>query len=403
MSDPKFRESTLLLLLDGGAGVGTHFLEWGRQAESQWELRIFSNEEDVLAISGQENVVAVFLDQKFSAPENVARKHLREVIPGVPLVLIREGRAIEHAFELMNAGVVDRSVARGASPQELDQFLTGIIGSAPLRQLREGRGDSKEPSGESLREARGALEIQKEHLLGLCFRILHSFYPLLAIRTQAVVEICRRMSNTGFFNEEERRGLQTASWIYDLGLIAIERSVLHRMFFPDESMDLEESDLFKHHPIIGQTLAAFVDPLRAVGEIVRSHHERFDGEGYPDGVAGHRIPWAARCLAVAVAFTESDLPRLEAAEKIQEQSGSAFDPEAVRLFFQTNPVSRLPDNVREVLMGELGVGMRLARGIVTRSGMLLMPKGRELSSQEVAKLRNHAQLNLVTERILIYR
>ncbi len=395
-----------MVLLDSGSEFLTDFLDWERLSDSKWKLRIFSNEEEVLAISGQEDVVAVFLDQKFGAPESAARKHLREVIPGVPFVLIREGREIEPAFELMNAGVVDRSVSRGTSTQELDRFLSGIMESAPLGQLRELRrrgGDSKEIPDESLREARGALEIQKEHLLGLCFRILHSFYPLLAIRTQAVVEICRGMLHTKFFNEEERRGLQTASWIYDLGLIAIERSVLHRMFFPVESMDPEEAEVFRHHPIIGQTLAAFVDPLRSVGEIVRSHHERFDGEGYPDGLAGHRIPWAARCLAVAVAFAESDLPRLEAAEKIQEQSGSAFDPEAVRLFFQAHPVSRLPDNVREVLMGELGVGMRLARGIVTRSGMLLMPKGRELNAQEVAKLRNHAQLNLVTERILIYR
>jgi len=78
------------------------------------------------------------------------------------------------------------------------------------------------------------------------------------------------------------------------------------------------------------------------------------------------------------------------------------DPEAVRLFFQTNPLEDLPENVREVLLAELRPGMKLARGLVSPTGMLLMPEGQDLTALAIAKLNNHSRLRLVTERILVY-
>lgn len=251
-------------------------------------------------------------------------------------------------------------------------------------------------------KAHDVLSVSFEHSLGLCFRLISSFYPLLGRQTQAVVEICRAMAASESFTHEDRHILITSSWIYDIGLVALERPVLHKLFSRPQTCTPDEHAMLRHHPIIGQTLAAFVDPLQSVGSTIRAHHERFDGSGYPDGLAGGHIPWAARCLAVAVAFVQSGMPKTEAAEYLQEESGVGLDPEAVRLFFRTNHVSDLPRNVREVLMSELIPGMQLARGIVTPSGMLLLPEGLELNSISIDKLNNHNRLNLVAERILVY-
>jgi HD-GYP domain-containing protein (c-di-GMP phosphodiesterase class II) len=270
-------------------------------------------------------------------------------------------------------------------------------------------GEWIEGAGEALgRDAelavlKGTIALQREHFLGFCFRLLHAFDPLLAMRTEQVVEISRTMGQSGVFEASERETFRTASWLFDIGLVSVPRNLLMRMREASGRVGEDEVELFQHHPVIGQTLAAFVDPLRSVGEVIRAHHERFDGSGYPDGLAGDRIPWVARCLAVAVAYVESGLPPLEAAERIQGESGAGFDPEAVRLFFQTHPVTKLPRNVREVLMAELEEGMHLAKGITTRAGVLLVPAGQELSAVLVAKLKNHARLHLVTERILVFR
>ena len=79
------------------------------------------------------------------------------------------------------------------------------------------------------------------------------------------------------------------------------------------------------HPIYPQTLATFVDSRPALGETIRAHHERFDGRGYPDGIAGKNIPWTARCLAVAVDFVESGLPKQAALDAILAGSGQAYE------------------------------------------------------------------------------
>jgi response regulator RpfG family c-di-GMP phosphodiesterase len=204
------------------------------------------------------------------------------------------------------------------------------------------------------------------------------------------------------FTDEERIVLSASSWIYDIGLLSMDKATVQKFMYREEKCSDEERVLFRTHPIMGQKLAAFVNPLRGLGVTIRAHHERYDGMGYPDSLAGESIPWAARCLAVAVAFVEAGLPKREAAAHLQEQSGRRFDPEAVRLFFKTNSIVELPANIREVLLSDLEVGMRLARGIASPSGMLLVPSGRELDAVAISKLKNHSHLNLLSERLLIY-
>jgi response regulator RpfG family c-di-GMP phosphodiesterase len=273
---------------------------------------------------------------------------------------------------------------------------------ATSKALLEGEVDRITRQKGELDRALDALRVNFEHSLGLCFRLISTFYPLLGRQAQGVVEICRAMAASEYFSDAERHALMTSAWIYDVGLVALDRGLLHRLLMAPENCSPEEHALMRYHPIIGQTLAAFVDQLQEVGVTIRGHHERFDGTGYPDGLAGQSIPWTARCLAVAVAFVQSGLGREQAVEFLQKESGRGFDPEAVRLFLRAVRLSDLPRNVREVLMAELQPGMQLARGILTPSGMLLVPEGQVLTDLAISKLGNHGQLQLVTERLLIY-
>jgi response regulator RpfG family c-di-GMP phosphodiesterase len=287
------------------------------------------------------------------------------------------------------------SQEQNARAQELEELKAGKQAlEEELVRLTRQKGE--------LDEAHDALRVNFEHSLGLCFRLISTFYPLLGRQAQGVVEICRAMAASEYFTEAERHALMTSAWIYDIGLVALDRGLLHRLLIHPQECSEQERTLLRYHPIIGQTLAAFVDQLQEVGITIRAHHERFDGTGYPDGLAGQSIPWTARCLAVAVAFVQSGLPRERAVEFIQTESGSGFDPEAVRLFLRSTRISDLPENVKEVLMAELQPGMRLARGIVAPSGVLLLPEGQVLTELAISKLGNHGDLHLVTERLLIY-
>ncbi|MEI6870749.1 MAG: HD domain-containing phosphohydrolase [Verrucomicrobiota bacterium] len=348
---------------------------------------------------------------------------VRALQPDCSRLLITGSLAVDTLIDAINEGEIYRFIAKPWERGELVATIHNAINRSVL--LTENRhlhvqalelNEKLENTNADLRSNLSLLTEQKRHLdrahdalrqnfehsLGLCFRLISTFYPLLGRQAQAVVEICRAMAATEYFTDAERHVLMTSAWIYDIGLVALDRPLLHKLFTRPESCSPEEHALLRHHPIIGQTLAAFVDQLQAVGATIRAHHERFDGSGYPDGHAGENIPWTARCLAVAVAFVQSGLPKAQACEILRGESGLGFDPEAVRLFFRATRLSDLPRNVREVMMAELRGGMELARGIVTPSGLLLVPEGQVLTDLAVLKLQNHSMLRLVTERLLVY-
>jgi hypothetical protein len=170
---------------------------------------------------------------------------------------------------------------------------------------------------------------------------------------------------------------------------------------PDQLTERERGMLHSH-PVYGQTLAALVDSRTEVGEVIRAHHERYDGRGYPDGLAGEAIPWPARCLAVAVGFVESGLSKSAAIDAILAKSGSDYDPEAVRLFLKVSNLVQLPKQVREITLHELEPGMVLANGIYSPHGLLLIGEGQALSPGTISKIRSHNQVTPISQRLLVY-
>ncbi len=254
----------------------------------------------------------------------------------------------------------------------------------------------------ALDDANRELATSYDHSLDLCRRILATYDPYLGGQTKAVVEIVQHMAVTEHFNDQERRALHTSAWLCDLGLIGIPRDLLRDFRLNPGHLSEQERESIKNHPIYSQTLASYVDPAPLVAETIRAHHERFDGDGYPDGLRGLSIPWTARCLAVVVWFVESGLSKDKAIDAIMAESGKAFDPEAVRLFLKTTYLAQLPRQVREIMIEELKPGMVLANGLYSPHGLLLVGEGQTLSASTIAKIRNHNLTSTISQRLLVY-
>ena len=257
-------------------------------------------------------------------------------------------------------------------------------------------------SNQQLDSVNKELADRYEHSLELCSRILATYDPYLGSRTRALVDLVQLMCQTEHFDDDEREALRTAAWLCDLGLIGVSREVLRAFRQHPERLSEREREILAHHPVYSQTLASFVDSRPGVGEAIRGHHERFDGRGYPDGLAGENITWAARCLAAAVWFVETGLPKGKAAEAILAESGRALDPESVRLVLKVTESFQLPRVVREVLLSELQPGMVLASGLFSPHGMLLVSEGQKLNEATIVKLRNHHNVNPISQRLLVY-
>jgi response regulator RpfG family c-di-GMP phosphodiesterase len=348
---------------------------------------------------------------------------VRELQPNASRILITGVLALDTVVSAINHGEIFRFLAKPWSRAELLATVENAVQRYRLltdnvrlradtmklnRQLAAANAELMEKfelltkQKTELDEAHDALNTNFEHSLELCYRIMNTFYPLLGARTKAVVELCRKMAGTGDLSFEDGRVLVTSAWLHEIGLIGVHREVLHKLFNHPKECLPEDWTLIRQHPIYGQTLAGFVDSLDAVGATIRGHHERFDGRGYPDRLAGEMIPWTARCLAVAAAFVETGMNGPHATHFLVKESGTTFDPEAVRLFCKATQVSELPRSVREVRVADLEAGMALADGIFSPSGLLLIPEGQTLTEPTIAKIKNHNLINHVTQRLLVY-
>lgn len=129
---------------------------------------------------------------------------------------------------------------------------------------------------------------------------------------------------------EDCQLLEVAALLHDIGFIAIPDAILKKQ----GALTLPEYELIKQHTLSGEQILSSVSNLRDVANIVRSHHERFDGKGYPDGLTGEMIPQLARILAVADSMERmrSDRPYRkslilkDALLEIENNSGTQFDP-----------------------------------------------------------------------------
>lgn len=142
---------------------------------------------------------------------------------------------------------------------------------------------------------------------------------------------------------EDFYALQLGALLHDCGKIGVSAQILNK----PGALTAEEFSEVKKHPLHGVAILDSVPLLRLAVPIVRHHHERFDGRGYPDGLQGENIPLTARIVGLVDAFDAiiSDRPyrrgvsAKEARGILCENGGSQFDPELVEAFVSDNSIS----------------------------------------------------------------
>jgi response regulator RpfG family c-di-GMP phosphodiesterase len=255
---------------------------------------------------------------------------------------------------------------------------------------------------QQLAEVNTKLEQNLLRSIELCVLTMETFYPTFGNQARRAAQLCRSIGQVLSLPAEERRVLESAALLHDVGLVGVPRSLIRRWQDSHSTLDSAERALIEQHPILGQELSAFGSGMDAVGAVIRAHHERFDGTGFPDQLAGENIPWLARLLAVAVAFASSKLTRDDAIEEIKLNAGTAFDPDAVRAFLRAVALAPLPRKEKEVALSDLRPGMVLARGIYTANGLLLVPEGQQLNATYIEKLLNHNRVQPITQSLVVY-
>jgi two-component system, cell cycle response regulator len=170
----------------------------------------------------------------------------------------------------------------------------------------------------------------------LLVRVLAEREPDLHVHVLDVGALAREVAAELGIPEQERPEIVHGAELHDVGKIAIPESILHK---PGPLSD-DEWVYMKRHTLIGERFLLSVPALRAVGKLVRSSHERWDGAGYPDGLRGEEIPLGARIISVCDAYDAmvTDRPyrkgtdSASALAELRRCAGSQFDPAVVQAF-----------------------------------------------------------------------
>ncbi len=192
---------------------------------------------------------------------------------------------------------------------------------------------------------------------------------LQRVRTYAV-EVAKEL-NLGV---DQIEALRAAALLHDIGKLAVPEQIINK----PGRLTPEEFEKMKVHPLVGAEILERVAFPYPVAPIVRSHHERWDGTGYPEGLVGEQIPIGARILAAVDCLDalashrqyRQALPLIEAMEKVKERSGTWFDPHVVQIL-----VDRYVELERQAQMIEnevstlgLSKSVKVERGLAPATG-----------------------------------
>ena len=254
-----------------------------------------------------------------------------------------------------------------------------------------------------LRGARDALAGANINLKSAFITSIKVFSNLVELReggsgghSRRVADLAQRLAVRLGMSGPEAHEVMLAALLHDIGKIG-----MRDVFFtkPVNQLTAEELAELKHHPVRGETALMALEQLRGVALLIRSHHERFDGIGYPHGLAGTAIPLGARILALANdcdslrhgTMTGKAVAPEEVRRFIQLASGKRYDPAVVAALFEELGTPAVSAPVREVPLrpANLKPGMILAEDLINAEGAMLLAADYVLDENLIRQIQSY--------------
>jgi response regulator RpfG family c-di-GMP phosphodiesterase len=216
----------------------------------------------------------------------------------------------------------------------------------------------------------------------------------LAGHSKRVADLARTIAQKMNLGDAQVQDVFIAGLLHDIGKIGLSDKLLAR---PWSKLSADERIEYAKHAAKGETTLMPLEQLHEAAKLIRSHHERFDGLGYPDGLIGDQIPAGARALAIANDFDAAQIGTLadkklsaaEALAMIVESKGKRYDPVAVDILVQVAgvPEKSVSKPEMQVMASQLMEGMALSRDLITREGILLLSKDYLMDQRFIDKIQ----------------
>lgn len=379
-----------------------------------WRILTAAHAQEALALLATEPVDAVLSDMRMPGMDGV--QLLERVSEGWPRTarLLLTGQAdLASTIDAINRGRLHRYIAKPWDDDELVLTLRQVAERQQLEADKQALEQLTQAQNNELKALNAGLEahvaLRTEELATANDRLkrnymtsIKSFTALIELRDSAqvgharqVADLARRIAQAMKLDAEAERELTIAALLHDIGHIGLSDAVLAR---PVLRLGGDELRRYRLHPVLGEQALLASDDMQGVAPLIRAHHERWDGQGFPDHLHGAAIPLGARILAVADAFEDlrsgridgQALNPLDARRTLLAGRGTQFDPAVVDAFaslFAAPPPARPAVRTMRLRTAELRAGQTLKQDFVSPEGVLLLSAGQRLNDDLIERIR----------------
>lgn len=262
---------------------------------------------------------------------------IRRRWPEIGIIVLTAGPTPEDAEECLRAGAHHYFF----KPIKFDEFRHVL--ETAWRNYQRRKKDRRAHAALRLAVRRQTRRVRRTYLSAITslVRTVEERDPSTAGHSRRVRGYALHLADALGLEERQRKLLGLAAMLHDIGKVGIPDHILHK---PDR-LNPEEVCIVRGHPEVGERILAPVVRSREVLAAIRGHHERLDGTGYPDGLAGEQVPLLARLIAIPDCFDalttarayRAALPLSDALAILESGAGTHFDPVFVRTFLDIAP------------------------------------------------------------------
>ncbi len=404
--------------------------------DDDYDIETFTDPREALEYIKENDVQLIISDQRM--PQMTGTELLAEVVKVRPesMRIILTGFAdMEAAVDAINTGKIYQFIFKPWNDEELRSTVLRALqhydlqteNTRLLAELKVKNEELADLNGQLAKKVKertqlivkknlelGKLTKSLENSLVSTVRVAVNMMEIsrreISTHARRVASIAPRVAAQLSWGEDKIRDLEIACLMHDIGKLGIPSHVLAK---PMEEMNENELRLLKNHTVLGQSMLGAVDAFEHVGRIVRHHHERYDGRGYPDGLSGKDIPEEARLLAICNIYDnllnageEGHSPTF-AMKYMMNNQGTLFDPEMVQAFLQTirqteEKKEAEEQKLREVMIHELKPGMVLAENLSTGKGIFLLPEKQLLRDTHIQSIQDIQQVDPIAGPVKVY-
>ncbi|RME21197.1 MAG: response regulator [Deltaproteobacteria bacterium] len=261
--------------------------------------------------------------------------------PELEVIIITGYASMESSIEAMRQGAYDYILKPFDDISILVEKVRRACQKTELARERNKLFDQVLASNRELQKAQQLLKQSYLEALSGMIAALEARDAYTRGHSERVARLCNKIGLAMGLSRIQLDRLVNGARLHDIGKIGIREDVLNK----PGRLTAEEYEHIKKHPEIGAMIVAKIQAFEDYLPVVRHHHERLDGTGYPDGLSGKQIPLEARIVAVADTFDAMTSARpyrsprtiAHALQVLREVAGTQLDAEVVRVFLQIQP------------------------------------------------------------------